>query len=359
MRPSRRYFAHTMPGVEKIAWLEIRTRLPGVSAAEFLFTKDQNGIVVFEYPGKTEDLLRLRTTEDVFAVVASLDKLSRDWRDLRIVADQFERSSTLEHVVKFALGLEGNPTYRVISRTVGPHQYRRKDVEAAVVKGIQRRYGTRWRLVDDDAAVEIWANIIGSRLLCGVRLSDRSMRHRDYRVINLPAALRPSVAAALVFLTEPEPDDIFLDPMCGSGTILAERVLAGGYRSILGGDFLLDRAQASRKNLEGPGYPVGFYQWDAGALSIPSGGVHKVAVNLPFGKQVGSRAEIEPLYPRFAKELERVLQPGGLAVLLTSEYDLLKSALRACKTLRHQTGYSIAVLGQWARIYVVKKSLAQ
>jgi len=348
-----------MPGVEKVAWLEIRARLSGVSAVEFLFTKDQNGIVVFEYPGKPEDLLCMRTTGDVFAVVVSLDKLSRDWRDLRTVANQFEKSALLDRVVKSALDFEGNPTYRVISRMVGPHQYRRMDFEAAVVKGIQRRFGKRWRLVDDDATVEVWANMIGSRLLCGVRLSDRSMRHREYQLINLPAALRPSVAAALVFLTEPEPSDVFMDPMCGSGTILAERVLAGGCRSILGGDFLLDRVQASCKNLPGLDESVGFYRWDAGALSIPSGVVHKVAVNLPFGKQVGSRAEIEHLYPRFARELERVLQPGGLAVLLTSEYDLLKSTLRDCKSLRHQSGYSIAVLGQWARIYVVKKSSVQ
>jgi 23S rRNA G2445 N2-methylase RlmL len=355
MPPFHSYYVQTMPGVERIAWLEIRQRLPRASAADFLFIKDQNGIVAFEYPGDTGDLLRLRTTEDVFFVVATHDRLSRDWRDLRAVADLIQGTSALDYAVHVLLGIKGTPTYRVISRKMGKHQYRRMDFEAAVVKGIQRRYKGRWQLVDDDAEVEIWANIIGSRLLCGVRLSDRSMRYRDYHAITLPAALRPSVAAALVFLTEPGPDDVFLDPMCGSGTILAERVIAGACRSVLGGDILLDRAHAAGRNLAPLKQRVQLCQWDAGRLSLATESVDKLAVNLPFGKQVGSRKEIEQLYPRFAAELERVLRPEGLAVVLTSEYDLLKSVLRSCETLRHQIGYSIAVLGQWARIYVVKR----
>jgi len=338
-----------MPGVEKIAWLEIRDRLPGASEVEFLFAKDQNGIAVFEYAGSPPDLLKLRTTEDVFLVVARRDKLSRDWRDLRTVADVFENASALDYAARAVRRAKGKPTYRVISRMLGPHQYRRKDFQAAVVKGIERRYGKRWRLVPDDASIEVWANVIGSRLLSGVRISDRSMRHREYRSVNLPAALRPSVAAALVFLTHPAPNDVFIDPMCGSGTILAERVLAGRCRSMAGGDILLDRVYAARKNLSGLGKSVRLSRWDARRLPIPSEWVDQVVVNLPFGKQVGSRSTIETLYPQFIAELERVLKLGGGAVLLTSEFDLLKSALRNCGTLRHQTGYSIAVLGQWAR----------
>ncbi|NLE45482.1 MAG: RNA methyltransferase, partial [Chloroflexi bacterium] len=83
MRSPRLFYAQTMPGVEQIAWLEIRERLAGSRCVEFLYTKDQNGIVLFEYGGPVENLLSLRTTEDVFAVVASAEKLSHDWRDLR------------------------------------------------------------------------------------------------------------------------------------------------------------------------------------------------------------------------------------------------------------------------------------
>jgi hypothetical protein len=36
------FYAQTMPGVEEIAWLEIRDRLNNVSFREYLFAKEQN-----------------------------------------------------------------------------------------------------------------------------------------------------------------------------------------------------------------------------------------------------------------------------------------------------------------------------
>jgi len=352
----RTYYAQTMPGVERIAWLEIRQRLPHVRFAEFFFVKDQNGIVAFEWDGDANRLFELRTTEDVFALVASAKKLSRDWKDLRTVARLIEQSASLNGAVKLLPGARGRRvTYRVVSRKVGRHQYRRIDLQSAVVKGIQRRYGSKWRLVDDGARVEIWANVIGSRLLCGLRLSDQSMRHRAYQRVHLPASLRPSVAAAMVWLTDPAPQDVFLEPMCGSGTIMAERVLGGSYRRVLGGDILWDRARASARNLGSIGKPFTVCTWRACRLPLASGSVDAVSVNLPFGKQVGSRAEIEKLYPCFFAELERVLKPEGRAVVLSSEYELVKDVIRRHRRLLNVTGYSVAVLGQWARIYVLKK----
>ena len=63
------YYAQTMPGVEEIAWLEIRNRLKNSQFLRYLFAKEQNGIVVFEYPGPAADLLKLRATEDVLSLI--------------------------------------------------------------------------------------------------------------------------------------------------------------------------------------------------------------------------------------------------------------------------------------------------
>jgi hypothetical protein len=46
-----RYYAQTMPGIEEIAWLEIRDRLGKLKFAEYLFAPEQNGIVAFDYGG--------------------------------------------------------------------------------------------------------------------------------------------------------------------------------------------------------------------------------------------------------------------------------------------------------------------
>jgi 23S rRNA G2445 N2-methylase RlmL len=351
-----------MPGVEKIAWLEIRDRFPQASFSEFLFAKDQNGIIAFEFPGRATELLNLRTTEDIFVQIASIDKLSRDWRDLRTIARRIERTPLLDQAIKMWPKARGRVNYRVISRKMGGHQYRRMDFEEAVVKGLQRRFRNQWKHVEDarprssQVDVEIWANILGSRLLCGLRLSDYSMRHRSYQVVNLPASLRPSVAAAMVLLTDPDPNDVFMDPMCGSGTLMSERALIAPYHQTLGGDILSTCVQATHRNLTHTQKSFTVYNWNACQLPCASNTIDKIAVNLPFGKQIGSRSEIERLYPCAFAEMARILKPGGKAVVLSSEYELVKDTIRQFRTLTNIRGYSIAVLGQWARLYIVKKN---
>jgi 23S rRNA G2445 N2-methylase RlmL len=248
------------------------------------------------------------------------------------------------------------PTYRVVMRMEGQHQFRRVDVEQAVVRGLARRLGDAWRFVEEGSDLEIWANLLGGRLLCGLRLSDRTMRHRKYQVAHLPASLRPSVAAAMVFLTAPEAHDVFLDPLCGSGTLLAERMLAGNYEQVLGGDVARRQVEIARQNLEGLGKAWRVSRWDARKLPLVSASIDAVATNPPFGKQIGSRQDLEQLYPAVVAEVARVLKPGGRAVILSGQYELLKDVVRHQPGLEIVRGYSVAVLGEWGRIYFLKKT---
>src|SRR5207237_3746352 len=101
-----------------------------------------------------------------------------------------------------------------------------------------------WKPAEENAAVEFWLTIDNATAVSGVRLSDRTMRHRTYKLEHRPASLRPTVAAAMVRLAEIKPRHVFLDPMCGAGTILAEYLAVMGrirapVAPALGGD--LDR----------------------------------------------------------------------------------------------------------------------
>lgn len=345
------YYAQTMPGIEKIAWLEIRARLKGATFREFLFTREKNGIVLFDYEGAPGDLLALRTVEDVFALALPPQKLTRDWGDLRALANLVAESPLFESALRQVGKARGGraSTFRVVARKEGQHQYRRKDVGEAIARGIERRYRGRLRFIEEDADVEVWVNFLGSQVLCGLRLSDRSMRHRDYKAAQVEASLRPSVAAAMIVLAETGPDQVFVDPMCGAGTILMERALlndGGGH--ILGGDIDRARAAAARRNLAGR---AAVLPWDAGRLPLASASVDRIVTNPPFGKKIS--ADLDRLYPAFLAEAARVLRPGGRLILISSEYERVKNLLRALPALSIRTGYSVAVLGQWARIYII------
>lgn len=357
------YYLQTMPGAEEIAWLEIKRRFPQAKFGEYLFAKDQNGLLLFESAAPPDELLQLRTAEDIFFLAGNEPRLSRGRQDLHAVTTLVASGEAFGRAANNLLRqlkLSGPPTYRVISRKYGQHQYRRIDLQTAVEHGIAQRY-PRWTPVADGGDVEVWANLLGSQLIIGLRLSDRTMRHRYQKRVELPASLRPSVAAAMVLLTDPQEDDVFLDPLCGSGTILLERINAGPYEQVLGGDVDETRVTATRQNLpqQRKGRKAGkivVRQWDARQLPLEDASVDKVASNLPFGKQVAAGQDLEALYLGILAELARVVRPGGKVVLLSSEFELLKQCLRQQPALTTQTGYSVAVLGHWGRIYLLERS---
>ena len=131
----------------------------------------------------------------------------------------------------------GRTRYRVIVQASmqGWQSYRRNQMQG-LLNGLCIAAFPKWRLVPDDAHVELWLQQTGRQVRLGLRLTDRTMRHRTYKIANRPASLRPTIARALVQLTRRKDGDVFLDPMCGAGTVMIERALAGRYALVQGGD---------------------------------------------------------------------------------------------------------------------------
>jgi len=57
-----------------------------------------------------------------------------------------------------------------------------------------------------------------------IRVSPRPLATRAWRVCNMPGALNAATARAMVLVTQPRPNDVFLNLGCGSGTLLIERL---------------------------------------------------------------------------------------------------------------------------------------
>ena len=366
------YAASVHPGLEDVAGQEIVERLDGARVLD-----RQRGWIVWSYAGRAADLLALRTTEDVYVVLyraadlpahrgGAIPLLTRMARNSRYWAPAWAAfQQTRRRPVK-------RVTFRVIAQMSGKHGFRRQEVRDAVVAGIQSRQKQtqNWKLVADDAHLEVWAPVVGNWAMIALRLSDRRMRHRTYKQEHTPASLRPTIAAAMIYLSRPRSADRFCDPMCGAGTILAERAQAGPYRLLAGGDIDPGAIQATRSNLrsvarllDGSAWlrddlrgGVVLHEWDARTLSLRAGSLDVVVSNLPFGEQVGSHQENRELYERFFDQLARVLEQGGRAVLLTSERDLMHDLIRRHPTLRLERQILVGVLGQAARIYMLRRA---
>src|SRR5437660_4749664 len=249
-------YATVHPGLEDVAGEEIAQELGGA------VKRAGSGVVVFRVPETDRAVLRLRTTEDVFLYAWGTDALSYRAQDLDSIRRWTDRADwarllPIHHAVRPKP--KGKPSYRFVVQMTGEHGYRRADALKALARGMAGKLPASWRPAEENAAVEVWLTIHGAMAVCGLRLSDKTMRHRQYKVEHLPASLRPTVAAAMVRLADVKPGQTVLDPMCGAGTLLAEALLyAKAHRShdgepwalhVLGGDIEPSHARAAAANL--------------------------------------------------------------------------------------------------------------
>jgi len=241
----------------------------------------------------------------------------------------------------------------VIARQQGEAPYRRVDLQEAVGKGIGQRDDFRWRLAED--GMEFWVTQHDSTVFVALRISDETMRHRTYKINHIEASLRPTAAAAMVLLTKPKPNDVFLDPMCGAGTTLIERALMMRYDQLIGGDLSPDAVEQARANIGNKYKPIEIHEWDARSLPIDEASVNAVTVNLPFGVQISTPEENRRLYPAVMKELKRVMVIGARAVLLTSDMRAINRSLERTSGMYIDQQHQVVVLGRRAQLIVVQK----
>src|SRR5439155_8158347 len=139
-----------------------------------------------------------RTTEDIFLLAWGTDKLTYRAEDLDHIRRWTAHDADWTQLLRIHHALrskpKGKPTFRLVTQMTGQHGYRRADASKALAKGLAGKLPASWRFAEENAAVEIWLTIHGATAVCGLRLSDRTMRHRTYKREHLPASLRPTVA---------------------------------------------------------------------------------------------------------------------------------------------------------------------
>jgi len=348
-------YALVHPGLEELASEEIERDLGGE------VRKTSRGVVVFRVDPLDERVLQLRCTEDVFLLAWGSDELTYRAADLEQMQRWTARADwptllRIHHAIRPRP--RGKPSYRLVAQMEGKHAYLRKDVAKALARGLAGHFPDSWKPAEENASVEAWLSIDNATAVCGLRLSDRSMRHRSYKLEHRPASLRPTVAAAMVRVAAARPGQVIVDPMCGAGTLLAEQLsyaerFRGQRLVLLGGDLEHGAAWAAASNLRRLG-DVPIARWDARHLPLESASVDVILSNPPFGKQLSTPEQIGPLYRAMIRDYNRVLRPGGRAVLLTSEPQLLA---QAAEKVGWKPGRRIRlrILGQSAQISVWQK----
>jgi 23S rRNA G2445 N2-methylase RlmL len=339
-------------GLETIARQELSERL-GSDTGHLKILERKPQRILFEYTGNPRELLSLRTAEHLFLILKQLPKMTRSRSSLTAFSGALSRFNFKEAFTccrQMGINTWKRMPFRVTSRLSGKRNFRRVDLQRVVERALIER---GWYSGSSKSALDIWAEVHGDDGYISIKLSSNDMAQRPYKQAHIPASLKPTLAYSMVRLSRPHPEDIFLDAMCGAGTILLERAFIKRYRYLIGGDVSTEALDATVTNFGRQHQPRQFFHWDAQNLPLGSNTVDKIVCNLPFGETIGDVSELTRLYRQCLTEYERVLRPRGRMVLLTSQNTLLEDMLKQRRSLRVTQKLTVDVRGMRAWMSVV------
>ena len=238
----------------------------------------------------------------------------------------------------------GNPSFACFVKQDRDRRVRRKQIAHSISAAVKGHF-RKWRPADP-AAIEFWGFYIEEQLHLGLRLSTHALRYRGRPPAQRPAALRPTIAAALLQVAAPRQGETFVDPMCGSGAILHECRAHPTGLSLRGGDSDPEAVRMAQNALG----DVEVTRWDARQPDLPAASVDCFVCNLPFGQEYSTPAANKKLYGELLQAWLPRLKAGGRLVLLTADTNALEPQLKSLK-LSWRVAARVKVLGLWARIY--------
>ena len=262
----RALLARTLRGIEDVAASEICTlgaRDVAIGHREVRFT------------AAPEDALRLRTVDDVFAVLVDAPPVGPHRADLRALA-----------------ALAAQLDVRAVELTasfLGRRTYSRYEIERTVIAALA-----------GGPPVSLRVHLTRERTTIAARLARAPLHRRAYRVVSRPGALHPPLAAALVRLADPSPGATLRDPFCGTATIAIEAKLARPDLRVAASDADADAVRAGAANARAAGVEIEL----AVRRAEDAGPADVVVANPPWGR---------------AHPLAHGWSPTGRAVLLLAE----------------------------------------
>ncbi len=323
-----------MPGLEPFALAELK----GVKGVQQV--REKPGAVAFRYVGDAVKLSNLRTVVSVyrlltFAVPRPKALLGHEHLS-RLIREIKDRTAQARFT-GFRLSAAGDDSavFRRLGEQLAQTTGMVQDAEGDLLMRVRRSPKNGWEVL--------------------LRLTPRPLSARAWRVCNLPGGLNAALAAVMVGLAEIKPGERVFNPMCGSGTLLAEAGLQNSSLQFTGCDQNPAALACSAQNVAAAGFTAELFEADATATGLAEGSVDVIVSDPPWGDAVGTHKENAALYPALLSECARVAAPGARFVLLTHEVRLLEHLLQNQTLWQLRTSFKVFHGGHYPRVYLLHK----
>ena len=200
------FFATTTPGIEDLACREVEKLILGkafLDVAKVFFQAEIKSVYLLNLKASMLNKIFIMLCRGKFAQLRDLYSLARH--------------------VDYGWIIDKSQSFAVRSERIGTHNFTSMDVSRvigqAVIDSYQEAYKVRLKVNLDNPDVEIYALVRNDEFVLGVNTTGRSLHKRGYRVYDHPAALKPTIASAMLEIAGWPPGEGLIDPMCGGATI--------------------------------------------------------------------------------------------------------------------------------------------
>ncbi len=340
----RLYYSTFIPGLGQPVKQALEATLPDAKIALLL-----DGLIAFESNANSNLIQDLPFVTNSFYVIKSFPRASATISDLamNIVDDRSLRMN---------LPLPHHPrnTFRIVTSEAN----QLVQIDNAIMQTIEQRVSGKTGLRPNRAKpdFEFW---LSQRSEGYGFFAFRLSHHKAYDKTLQKGELRPELANILCRLSEPMPNELFLDPFCGSGAIPIQRAKFFPKGLVIASDIDEQRVSSLKARIKELQLTKRAVVRRADALNLEryeAGSIHKIVTDPPWGHFKEMSIPIVEFYAKMLEEFDRVLRPGGRAVIVTGETLALENNLeRFASSLILVERFNILLSGKKACVYVVNK----
>lgn len=337
-----RYIVFTTKGLEQVSVSEINHTLKDASIIEVKTKR-----IVFTSVSNLKELPQLRTVDDIGILVGRIETAQLE--EIITTAESLDFEPALTAIKKIR---DIGDKFSITATIAKVRSYTSSELLQELNHIFERKLGLRFS-ESERSDFDIRVFIDGSEVYFSVRLTETTLHNRKYKTHSKEGSLKSTIAAAMVQLICQWRTNLeVVDNFCGSGTILAETLLA--RNEISGGDIDSESVQITLKNLSN----LNFKQegrirvLDATHTNWSNNYFDCAISNLPWGKQVEIES-ITNLYIGAMREYQRILKPNGKLCLLVSNPELLIKYAKQYFPNHKVSSIKIGYLGQSPSIVVI------
>ncbi len=160
--------------------------------------------------------LWLRTADRVYIELGNFD------------ADNFDLLFNCIYNIDWAERIPKDAKFTVSADSVRSTLKSVSDIQSiskkAIVEKLKKRYKIS-RFPETGSEYPLYISLYKDNASVLLNTSGAGLSRRGYRILNSAAPMRETLAAGIVMLSRYRADEVFIDPMCGSGTVAIEAAL--------------------------------------------------------------------------------------------------------------------------------------